>query len=96
MAANDEENGPSTVDCVCHGRGVAAVLCGHLLRKGGEPAGFVENSSLPEDLQAWCDACERKFLDEGSMNAAFLAFNAMVVVCTRCYGEARRRHARVK
>lgn len=55
--------------------------------------GFVENSDDPDDLQAWCDACERMFLAEGEMTPAFRAFNRMAVVCDRCYAGLKNRHS---
>ena len=51
--------------------------------------GFVENSSDPNDLQAWCDACERMFLVEQELSEAFLQFNDMSVVCDFCYARAQ-------
>ena len=57
------------------------------------PAGFVENSSDPDDLQAWCHACEDKFEAEGGMTDAFRRFNGMSVVCVVCYAEAKARHS---
>jgi hypothetical protein len=56
------------------------------------PAGFVENSSDPNDLQAWCYHCEEKFQQEGDMTDAFREFNGMAVVCVVCYIEAKMRH----
>jgi hypothetical protein len=71
---------------------VSAVLCSHLLQQQPAPAGFVENSSDPNDLQAWCYRCEEKFQDEGDMTDAFRAFNGMAIVCVVCYKEAKFRH----
>jgi hypothetical protein len=55
--------------------------------------GFVENSFDPNDQQAWCDACERMFLEEGEMTERFEAFTGMKVVCSPCYAEIKQRHA---
>jgi hypothetical protein len=55
--------------------------------------GFVENSSDPNDLQAWCGACERYFLAEGDKTSAFRAFNQMALVCDVCYAEFKERHS---
>lgn len=57
------------------------------------PAGFIENSSDPNDLQAWCHLCEGKFEQEGGMTDAFREFNGMAIVCVVCYGEAKTRHS---
>lgn len=80
------------VDCGPHGRRVAAVVCRHIIGTDCPPAGFVENSSDPHDLQAWCHACEDRFQQEGGMTEAFRAFNGMSVVCEACYAEAKARH----
>lgn len=57
--------------------------------------GFVENSSDPDDLQAWCDDCEKLFLEEGEMTRRFETFNGMSVVCDTCYLGLRERHSRL-
>jgi hypothetical protein len=66
------------------------VVCGHLVRALRHPTsealGFIENSSDPDDLQAWCDACEKVFLREQSLTEAFRAFNDMA----RCASLATR------
>lgn len=84
---------PMTIRCGEHGERIAAVVCGHMLRGEQVSAGFVENSSDPSDLQAWCSACEKLFLREGEMTDAFREFNRMAVVCTACYSEAKARHS---
>ncbi len=70
----DEE--PLLVDCGEHGKRVATVVCRHLLEEKGRKVGFVENNSDPNDLQAWCDDCERLFLEEGEMTEQFRAFSS--------------------
>lgn len=81
------------VKCGTHGRRVAAVICIHLLEAAERFVGFVENSSDPDDLQAWCDACESLFLEQGGMTATFREFNRMNVVCDFCYAATRARQA---
>ncbi|MEQ3443964.1 hypothetical protein ABMY47_21095 [Pseudoalteromonas sp. BZP1] len=58
---------PMYIDCGKHGKRVAAVVCGHLVKPEGEPLGFIENSSVPNDLQAWCYQCEAVFEEEDGM-----------------------------
>jgi len=85
---------PMMVDCGVHGERVATVVCRHML--GGSqaaPLGFIENSSDPDDLQAWCYLCEEKFEQEGGMTEAFRKFNDMAIVCVSCYVDAKSRHA---
>ncbi|MEZ6186000.1 MAG: hypothetical protein R3F62_13445 [Planctomycetota bacterium] len=87
----DEPDEPLQVACERHGRGVAAVVCGHLLG-AGPPRGLVVNSDEPGDLQAWCDACEARFQEEGGLTEAFQAFHRMSLVCEACYAEIAARH----
>jgi hypothetical protein len=54
--------------------------------------GFIENSSDPADLQAWCDACEQLFLSEGDRTPAFIEFADIAIVCDLCYLEIKSRN----
>lgn len=72
----------SYVDCDQHDKQVAAVVCCHMV-DATDPVGFIENSSDPGDLQAWCNKCEHFFLAEGDMTNAFVSFNDFAVVCGR-------------
>ena len=73
-------NSPLVVTCT-HGQRPASVVCGHMIAAKDEVVGFVENSSDPADLQAWCHACEQLFLLEGDKTPRFEEFNQMAVVC---------------
>jgi len=84
---------PMTIECPPHGTRVSAVVCRHLLSKTGVPAGFIENSDDPDDLQAWCGDCEAMFLREGDKTDAFMAFNDFAIVCVVCYAESKSRHS---
>jgi hypothetical protein len=84
------------INCGPHGTRISAVVCQHLMQTEPVPVGFVENSSDPNDLQAWCYLCEEAFQREGDMTEAFRAFNGMAVVCVTCYSEAKSRHAFVQ
>jgi len=84
---------PMYVDCGEHGKRVAAVVCCHLLKPEGVPVGFIENSSEPNDLQAWCSKCEALFDEEDGMTKKFRAFNKMSVVCVNCYETSADYHS---
>lgn len=73
------------VDCK-HGKGIASIVCEHLIN-ATKPIGFIENSSVPNDLQGWCFACEYYFKQEGGMTEKFKTFNSAKVVCSDCYIE---------
>ncbi|MES2708151.1 MAG: hypothetical protein V4726_16275 [Verrucomicrobiota bacterium] len=85
-------NSPLLVDCGIHGKRTAAVVCRHLLSNNGQSMGFMENSSDPDDLQAWCSGCEAMFLAEGDRTEAFERFNNYAMICTVCYGLIKVRH----
>lgn len=85
------ETRASVIKCGTHGERVCAVVCRHLLEMGTARPGFVENSSDPDDLQAWCAACERLFLEEGGLTPKFRDFTGMCVVCDFCYAGIKER-----
>lgn len=82
---------PAEIECKAHGRRLPSVVCRHML-ESPNPVGFVENSGDPSDLQAWCAACERMFLQEGDKTEAFRRFNGMAIVCDYCYHQLQLRH----
>src|SRR4051794_12109485 len=82
---DESSDDPMTIDCDVHGTSRSAVVCRHHTRPGDAALGFVENSSDPDDLQAWCEACEEMFLREGDKTEAFLKFNNFALVCVDCY-----------
>jgi hypothetical protein len=82
------------IKCGTHGEQAAAVVCAHMLAASDRVVGFVENSSEPDNLQAWCDECEQVFLAEGGLTEAFEDFNDRQVVCSECYALLKARHER--
>ena len=69
------------------------MVCCHMLRSN-LPVGVIENSSDPNDLQAWCERCEEMFLAEGDKTEAFEAFNDRAIVCCVCYAAIKAQHFR--
>jgi hypothetical protein len=84
---------PLLINCDHHGRCVAAAVCAHLVSNNGKPLGFVENNSDPDDLQAWCFACEFVFLREQDKTENFRKFCDHVMVCSKCYEDIRLAHS---
>jgi hypothetical protein len=80
------------IDCECHGKSLAAMVCEHLTVFQDQPAGFIENSNVPDNLQAWCNACEALYNIEESLTEKFKAFNNMSVVCSKCYQDIKRKN----
>jgi hypothetical protein len=87
------DDGPLYIDCGPHGKRVAAVVCCHMIETR-EPVGFVENSSDPNDLQAWCEKCEEMFVAEGDKTDLFEAFNDRHIVCCECYRRLKAQHSK--
>ncbi|MFH0933597.1 MAG: hypothetical protein V1879_00150 [Pseudomonadota bacterium] len=81
------------INCDCHGSSVAASVCVHLVKNNGAPVGFIENSSDPNDLQAWCYACEYLFLQEEDKTEKFTKFTQHSLVCSKCYEEIKAFHS---
>lgn len=89
---DDPDDQPTTIDCEIHGTSPGAVVCRHLLRPTDAILGFIENSSDPDDLQAWCDACEDMFLREGGLTESFRRFTDFAIVCVACYARIKQLH----
>jgi hypothetical protein len=90
---DDDEDARATIECETHGSSPGSIVCCHLLRPSDASLGFVENSSDPDDLQAWCDACEQLFLREGELTEAFREFCNFAVVCVGCYARIKQLHS---
>jgi hypothetical protein len=84
---------PSTTTCDTHETTHAsAIVCGHMIGSD-RVLGFVENSTEPDDLQAWCNACEQMFLREQELSEAFREFCNFAVVCDACYARLKKQHS---
>lgn len=84
------EDNKLEIECK-HGKGITSIVCCHQL-DSEVPVGFIENSSDPNDLQAWCYACEYLFQQEEEMTPKFRTFNNAKVVCERCYEKIKQFH----
>lgn len=82
-----------TIRCDTHGTRATAIVCRHMIQIKDKALGFVENSSDPDDLQAWCSECERVFIEEGDKTERFRSFNDFAVVCDCCYAALKERHS---
>jgi len=81
------------IDCACHGKSTASIVCGHLTKNNGQALGFIENTDDPEDLQAWCYACEYLYNLEQDLTEKFKEFNSFSVVCCQCYQGIKVKHS---
>jgi len=82
-----------TLDCKKHGKSTATLVCRHLIENKKHPLGFIENNSDPDDLQAWCYACEYFFQQQEDMTDEFKVFSDVGVVCQKCYDIIKSKHS---
>lgn len=83
-----------TVECGKHGSRRPAYVCQHLNTK--HRVGFYEPTpSHPDviqpddDLEAWCDECEKVRAAEGEWNDTSEAFANIRLVCDKCFFEMK-------
>jgi hypothetical protein len=84
-----------TVDCGIHGYERPAFVCQHLNLE--TTAGFEEafdtekgmDLDEDEDLQAWCDECEKVRIKYDGWNEQSMSFARIKLVCENCYFEMR-------
>jgi len=88
-----QESPSRLLECGTHGTAHGAMVCAHLFEARDHAVGFVENNDDPEDLQAWCGACEQLFLREGERTQAFNEFCNVRLVCVFCYATIKKRHS---
>lgn len=81
------------VQCGTHGARIGAIVCCHLVEAKDKAVGFVEDASDPDDFMAWCDDCERLFVEEGDFTERFENFCDARIVCDFCYANIRERHS---
>jgi hypothetical protein len=86
------------VQCGTHGEVLPAYVCCHLVPCGPAPLGFHEpdpDPDEPDDLQAWCDACDEVLEQHGEWNDESEAFAKIRLVCEFCFAALRERHGQV-
>ena len=81
---------PSTeLHCDAHGPSAGAYLCSHLLQQPVQTWHCNPPTAEEPCPDAWCDACERLFLQEGEWNEKNEGQADIRLVCQRCYDDAR-------
>ena len=75
--------------CDTHGPSVSAYLCAHLLLQPVQTWHCNPPTAEEPCPDAWCDACERLFLQEGEWNEKNEGQVNIRLVCQHCYQDAR-------
>ena len=83
------------VECGEHGARRPAFVCHHLNLV--YPVGFNEpevrdetDPDFDDELQAWCDACEKVRAAEGEWNDVSEAFADIKLICAQCFCQMKR------
>ena len=83
-----------SVECERHGQGYETFVCTHLRK--GVACGYVSSTGLDRGddpwPDAWCSVCEEVRAKEGGWNDVSEAFADIVLLCSGCYEDARRRN----
>lgn len=85
----------NTIECAEHGEQQETFTCEHLLRGVGLGFNTVPEAD-PDNARpdAWCDSCELLRQDHGGWNEESERQIKVVLLCGKCYDEARSRNTR--
>ncbi len=82
------------VACVNHGESCATFVCQHLADRNLSNIGFNQAySETDERPDAWCDQCNKIYLEEGEeWNDRSEGFAKIKLMCSGCYDDSMRRN----
>lgn len=90
----DPLNKDSRMDCPRHGLRWPTFICRHL--QHGEGLGFKQPDDPPDPdwpfQNAWCDACEEFWAEEGEWNDRSEGFAGIMAICEECFEEIKARN----
>lgn len=82
------------VECENHGLRKPAFICQHLnkISKTGfyEPFPDPDNPASSDELQAWCDECEKIRSAEGEWNDKSESFAKIKLICDECFFDIKK------
>ena len=68
-------------------------MCQHLRLDTKSNLGFNVPYDIEEDLQAWCDDCERVLQEEGKWTEKALEFAKIKPFCRCCFAEMKQKYS---
>ncbi len=80
----------ATVD-ILHEKEATAIICGHLCYMEDETIGFNVPADIKNDLQAWCDSCEKMLNKKGGWTDKMTKFANLRPCCAGCFVVLKRR-----
>jgi len=80
--------------CSLHKKEATAILCAHLCVSGDDPIGFNVPADIENDLEAWCDECEKVVTKAGGWTDSASKFADFRPCCIGCFISLKNRMRR--
>lgn len=77
--------------CSLHKKEATAIVCIHLCTAESASVGFNVPADIVNDLEAWCDECEKIVNKEGGWTDRALKFADLRPCCVGCFISLKRR-----
>ena len=77
--------------CSLHKKEATAIICGHLCYTDDAHIGFNVPADRKNDLEAWCDECEKVLNAAGGWTDSVVKFANLRSCCVGCFIALKRR-----
>lgn len=80
------------ITCATHGMSKQTLVCQHLIESlaDGKPRGFFFTDEEEDEPQAWCEACEARYVAAGECwTDEVLAYLSPQTLCLHCFRQLR-------
>jgi hypothetical protein len=71
--------------CSLHKKEATAIVCVHLCTAGNDLIGFNVSEDIKNDLEAWCDKCEKMLNKAGEWTDTAVEFADFRPCCVGCF-----------
>ena len=77
--------------CLLHKKEATAIICVHLWARQGDSIGFNVPADINNDLEGWCDKCEKILNAYGEWTDGAVEFADFRPCCVGCFIALKRR-----
>lgn len=77
--------------CNLHKKQATAIICGHLCGVDDGNIGFNVPADIKNDLEAWCDKCEKILNEAGGWTDNAVKFADFIPCCVGCFISVKKR-----
>lgn len=77
--------------CSLHKKEATAFICVHLWASQGDPIGFHVPEDINNDLEGWCDKCEKILNESGEWTDSAIKFADFRPCCVGCFISLKNR-----